>query len=1109
MLVGGIKFPDLTSDPTDNPLAGKVFLYRIGNTFKYKNSNGQIFTLSTGVTAEEVEDIVGNLITDSSTVDVTYNDAGNVISFSVKQSALNHANFQGIGNNTHDQIDSHIESRANPHNVTKAQLDLGNADNTSDLDKPISTATQNKLNIKITKNVKTIYVNQRSPSETGDFTSISVAAASITDADENNRYVISVGPGLFVENTITLPPYVSVIGESIQSTIVEASTSSQDVFVVDVGCEISFLTIRGAGSGYSAIKMINPGIFTQLHKVSIYDCDIGINLIASTVESYCYGEYVDINGTFTNGVKLTSTNGQVCFLNLENFYLFPEVVGGPLVKLIGQDSRCEINSSSFFGIGTDTAIEVNDGATLCCKGVKIIDSGIGIHVKSSVNSSYMGLDVSLRCVDRDIWVENEATGAIRGSMDYQKVEINPNALISAAYADSGDVGQVVLEALYQGDRHDRLINLSKLVRSGAMMGVSDGGNVTLSTGLNITVEAGNGFLIDSVGLYVKEGSWVSSTLTMPSNSERYVVIDNNFNVTLSQSMPNQLFNIPLGRVKSDGSTICFVEDTPVDINNYNNHVEDFLRNALGGVVSSGLVATINTNPQRINVSSGNYYYGTSKLSIVGSTPISFEQYWRDGVGGWEDLENVIDVECNKYDNGSGTLQPLSLLEYTKHTLYAIGGETKFFLVVGQDKYLTLVDAEVGSLPTPPSHLKEAIIKICSVVVFGGTNQIVKIIDERPKIGFKPSAQSAITSHSDLFDLNVDDHTQYHNDTRGDARYYTQVQLNAGQLDNRYYTETEVNSLLSGKSDVGHTHTSSQITDFAEASQDSVGNILTDTNTIDFNYNDVSNTITANIKRQNSSTIDFSDTASGISASLNTTLKSNYDLAYTHISRVDNPHSVTKAQVGLGNADNTSDLSKPISTSTQTALNLKANNSVAINAGTGLTGGGDLTADRTLNLANTAVTPGTYGATTLAQFTVDQQGRITSASNGPALVLGDQFEQFLDDTAASTTSNTFQVAASFRTTSKPAGLYRIGLWWVWTNNQTTADSIFQVFVDGYAQDIPQNIEQQDNSSNPYAYWMGYVNFTGSTTHTIELRYRNETSGNSTTVSRVKAELWRVS
>ena len=42
----------------------------------------------------------------------------------------------------------------------------------------------------------------------------------------------------------------------------------------------------------------------------------------------------------------------------------------------------------------------------------------------------------------------------------------------------------------------------------------------------------------------------------------------------------------------------------------------------------------------------------------------------------------------------------------------------------------------------------------------------------------------------------------------------------------------------------------------------------------------------------------------------------------HTTNTSNPHSVTKAQVGLGNVDNTSDLNKPISTATQTALDGK-------------------------------------------------------------------------------------------------------------------------------------------------------------------------------------------
>ena len=43
-------------------------------------------------------------------------------------------------------LEAHEADHANPHEVTKAQVGLGNVDNTSDLDKPISTSVQSALN---------------------------------------------------------------------------------------------------------------------------------------------------------------------------------------------------------------------------------------------------------------------------------------------------------------------------------------------------------------------------------------------------------------------------------------------------------------------------------------------------------------------------------------------------------------------------------------------------------------------------------------------------------------------------------------------------------------------------------------------------------------------------------------------------------------------------------------------------------------------------------------------------------------------------------------------------------------------------------------------------
>jgi hypothetical protein len=94
---------------------------------------------------------------------------------------------------------------------------------------------------------------------------------------------------------------------------------------------------------------------------------------------------------------------------------------------------------------------------------------------------------------------------------------------------------------------------------------------------------------------------------------------------------------------------------------------------------------------------------------------------------------------------------------------------------------------------------------------------------------------------------------------------------------------------------------------------------------------------------------------------------------------------------------------------------------SVTAGTGLSGGGTSGAV-TLNLANTAVTAGTYGnANTATTFTVDAQGRLTSASQNAISILSSQVSDLSSNavTSLTGTANEVEVSAS-------AGAITVGL-----------------------------------------------------------------------------------
>lgn len=158
-------------------------------------------------------------------------------------------------NNVQNNLTTHINNKANPHQVTKEQVGLSNVDNTSDANKPISTATQNALNDKfsategntlkqIVNDMPDLVVTGGSLRHNSDSVSLNLIQQNLKNPDDAGSFLLKF-------NSVT-DSTAGIILPSDKSKIDKIITNGDGTkYLADNG---QYKTVQGGSTDIEAIK---------------------------------------------------------------------------------------------------------------------------------------------------------------------------------------------------------------------------------------------------------------------------------------------------------------------------------------------------------------------------------------------------------------------------------------------------------------------------------------------------------------------------------------------------------------------------------------------------------------------------------------------------------------------------------------------------------------------------------------------------------------------------------------------------------------------------------------------------------------------------------------
>lgn len=273
-------------------------------------------------------------------------------------------------------LETHINNKSNPHEVTKDQVGLGNVDNTSDANKPISNATQTALNGKFSatdgnalkqtiEDMPNLVVTEGSVSHKNNNISLSLRQQDLKDPVNTDSILLTFNPATDSTAGIILPSDKSKIDKII-------TNGNGTKYLSDNG---TYKEVSG-GSSSSDINIIELQDIRDIISIVYHEKDRASS---------------DISSVFGGSANFRSIVNDILKTHTRYFFHVKDTPDTNCIQLSGVNAWKNIDNTQY-ELHFIYNYYISDGNQRTCRRVTVIDSDntdSNLFIVENVNDMYV------------------------------------------------------------------------------------------------------------------------------------------------------------------------------------------------------------------------------------------------------------------------------------------------------------------------------------------------------------------------------------------------------------------------------------------------------------------------------------------------------------------------------------------------------------------------------------------------------------------------------------------------------------------------------------------------------------------------------------------------